>query len=111
MRVSKQSDFLGLFRFPKNQLDFWNFFFGFLAIYRERKSYRRSAAVKTTGCLRAFQISKYVKYLDFWISLFLDFLYLWPYLGNEKSYRRSSGVKTTGFLGLFSHLRVSCSLS
>ena len=83
--------------------DFQNDYFCFcifldLQLYLgNEKSYQRSAGVKTTGFLRAFQISKKWNFL---ISGFLDFcifLDFWLYLGNEMSYWRSAVVKATKF--------------
>ena len=57
-------------------LNFCNIF-GFLAIYRERKSYWRSAGVKMTRSTRTFQISKekfILGFLYFCISVFFGLL-------------------------------------
>ena len=75
-RVSKRPGILRALQISQNNRIFGFLYFCifsyFLPYLRNVKSYRRSAGVKTTRFFRAFQISKKIKFVDFWIfCLFL----------------------------------------
>ena len=79
--VSKRSDFLGLLRLSKKELNFC-IFLDFWLFLGNKKSYRRSAAVKTIRFSRAFQIFKKI-----WNLRFLDlciFLWIFGYIPETK---------------------------
>ena len=75
------------FNFDVNDIQAWKYISLCFWLYlSNEKSYQRSAGVKTTKFLRAYQI---LKKMEFLIS------------GNVKNYQRSAGVKTIEFFRAF----------